>query len=121
MPPESLKRIPFDAADEAEVRGAADWLRISSVFAVLSGSAFTGLLFVDPDWMSFLAGPPIIFLGTQLWRASGAFRKVADTDTADQEQVIQGFDSLHEFFMGKVIVIGFTVVFVAFHGLLASL
>jgi len=120
MAQESLKRIPFDAAEEAHVRGAADWMRIAGVVAILSGATFTVLLIIDPNWMSFLSGPPVILLGSQLWRASKAFRRVADTDDADQEQVVVGLDIVREFFLAKVILVAFAMVFVIFHAFLTS-
>jgi len=121
MATENLTRIPFDLQDEAQVRGAADWMRIAGVIAMLSGLAFCVLLVLDPNWMSFLSGPPVVLLGTQLWRAGTAFRRVADTDDADQEQIVVGLEAIREFFLAKVMLVGFALVFVIFHGLLASI
>jgi len=120
MSEQSLKRIPFDDADEAKVRGAAMWMFGAGALAALSGVAFTLLLVMQSEWAFLLSGPPAVLLGGLLYRAGKAFRDVADTDDADQEHVVNGLENIRLFFLVKCSVFACGLVLVVLQALTAS-
>ncbi len=121
MSDQSLKRIPFSAQEEGLVRGAAMWMRGAGVLAVLSGTAFTALILLTGEWTFLLSGPPAILLGILLNNGAKAIQNVADTDDADQRQVVIGLENIRVFFLVKCSVVGCGLVLVFFHALSASI
>lgn len=125
------RRIPFTPEDESRIASAATWGTIVSVCSLIGGAItlVTSLVTLS----SFPGGVPggelvtiasLVIVGVttmlNVWllQASGAFRKVAATDEADQQYLLEGFRKLRLYFEVQVVLIllllGFAVLTIVF-------
>ena len=114
------RRIPFTAEDESRIASAATWGTIVSVCSLVGGaiSLITSLVAMGslPSSFGFPGAGFIgivslvvvaitVMLNVWLLQASGAFRKVAATDEADQQYLLEGFRKLRLYFEVQVVLI----------------
>jgi hypothetical protein len=101
----SLARIPFTAAQEARIRSLSRWLTVL-------GWIYIGLVVLQVLGMlgtrnggSIFGAVVQLFIGVWAIRAGEAFRKVADTDVADQDNLLLGFRKLRNIFLLQAILV----------------
>lgn len=117
-PSPGLSRIPFTVEAENGIRNVAYWMNLAGAISAVVG----GLTLLQNLYQAFSAhyydlgdfcnGIIKIILGAWLIQAAGAFRKVADTDEADQAYLVIGFRKLKSFFLLQSIFILLICVFV---------
>jgi hypothetical protein len=123
-------RIPFTEEDEQRIASAATWGSIVAVTTIATGGialvltlsagvSFANSVVAIASLSALL--PTVVSIAINVWllQASAAFRKVAQTDHADQAYLLQGFRKLRGYFMVQVIMILLVLAFVLF-GLLQS-
>ncbi|MBF0278990.1 MAG: hypothetical protein HQM13_14410 [SAR324 cluster bacterium] len=97
----SLKRIPFNFKEEQQISGLAFWLRFVSVISVMIG--ILQLVLENP----LLAAIQLIGAWF-LWNGANKLILVIETDSADQDHLVDAILNLGNYFAfkGVLIIIG---------------
>jgi hypothetical protein len=121
----SLTRIPFTPRQEASMRALCNWMQIAAIISFISAVGKLVSAFTPQRDYGQLIGAVITFL-IALWifQAGTAFRKVANTDTADQRYLMDGFVLLRRVFLLQailvIIVLAFLVIALVVVGVVAA-
>jgi hypothetical protein len=113
-PEAPLRRIPFTAAAEANLRALCGWMQVAAVFSILGAVAKVVSAFTPQRDFGKLIDAALTFLiGLWIYQAGTAFRKVATTDTADQRHLMEGFTLLRRVFLLQSILVIIVLTFLA--------
>ena len=116
-----LTRIPFTPRQEASLRALCSWMQIAAIISFISAvgkvvSAFTP----QRDFGKLIEAVITFLIALWIFQAGTAFRKVANTDTADQRYLMDGFVLLRRvFLLQSILVIVALSLFVVAFGILA--
>jgi hypothetical protein len=115
-PEAALSRLPFTARDEASIRALCNWMQIAAVFSIVGAIFKVVSAFTPRQDFSKLTDAVLTFLiGLWIYQAGTAFRKVATTDTADQNYLMEGFTLLRRVFLLQsiLVIVGLTFLVIA--------
>ena len=127
------RRIPFNVEDEERIASAAIWGIIVAVTTIASAivGLFFPLMFSSTRYGLSSAQNLGQIFGSLFWiipsimllQASLKFRKVALTDEADQQYLIEGFSKLRNYFklIGILMLFALGAIIMAFCGMTAFL
>lgn len=104
------RRIAFSKEDEERIASAAVWGIVVAVTSIASAVLSLVLSFVGRGNAAAAIGQLVsltvsVLLAIWLYQASVAFRKVALTDVADQQYLLEGFRKLRAYFMAMGIIL----------------
>src|SRR5438046_2839330 len=105
-----LKRILFSASAEAGIRALSNWMQVAAVVSILSGV----VKFATAFGPRFNAGHIVdamlsVLIGAWIYQAATAIRKVANTDVADQQNLMEAFRTLRKVYLLQSVLIIVTV------------
>jgi hypothetical protein len=112
-PGTELSRVPFTVDAEKEISSFSFWLAILGWIVVLA-AVIDVISIVFTRNFSYLFNALLHgFLGAWCLQGAQAFKKVATTDVADQEYLVQGFSKLRNIFLLQGILIVVALAFIA--------
>ena len=114
-----LSRIPFSPRAEASILELSKWMRISAVISMVGAVLKLIVAFTVRNDLGQLIGSVVMFLiGMWSYQAAKSFAAVATTDTADQQNLMQGFGLLRRVFLMQAVfvILGVAVVVLAIVG-----
>lgn len=114
-----LSRIPFTPRAEASILELSKWLRISAVIGMIGGVLRVVIAIAVRNDAGQIIGAVVTFLvGFWSYQAAGAFASVAQSDTADQRYLMEGFSLLRRVFLlqAVLVIIGIAVLVVGLIG-----
>ena len=109
-----LSRIPFTAADAAQLRSQCFWLAVIGWLNVIAAVADLVNLVLPQRNLGQVVNL-ILHLAIATWslQAGRAFKGVATTDVADQAYLVRGFTRLRSIFLLQGILIIVSLAFLA--------
>jgi hypothetical protein len=110
--PGGLRRIPFTAAAEAQIRTLSFWLSVVGWINVAATVLDVLNLVLPARNVGYVADAVIhALVGAWALQAARAFKEVATTDRADQANLALGFTKLRAIFLlqGAMILVGLAV------------
>jgi len=114
MPESSgLSRIPFTIEAEKQIKTLSFWLTVVAWLNV-AAAVFVVVNLALPARNLGLVADLILYVALATWsfQAARAFRNVAETDVADQANLVQGFSKLRSIFLlqGVLVLVGMAFV-----------
>jgi steroid 5-alpha reductase family enzyme len=101
-----LSRIPFTPRAEASILALSKWLRISAVIGMIGAVLRVLIALGVQNDAGQLIGAVVTFLvGLWSYQAAGKFAAVAQTDTADQRYLMEGFSLLRRVFLLQAVLV----------------
>lgn len=101
-----LSRIPFTARDEQVLRSLSVWMKIAAVINLINGVVnAVNVVYPRLNPGKAIEAVVAILVGVWVWQAAGSFHKVATTDRADQDYLVEGFTRLRRVFLLQSILI----------------
>ena len=101
-----LSRIPFTPRAEASILELSRWLRISAVIGMIGAVLRVVFALAVRNDAGQLIGAVVTFLvGFWSYQAASAFAAVAQTDTADQRYLMEGFSLLRRVFLLQAVLV----------------
>src|SRR5262249_44458421 len=97
--PEGLRRIPFSAEAEGQIRSLSGWMTAYGAIAAFSGLVSLVMLISLRDPGQLANAILNLLVGTWVIQAASSFKKVATTDEADQAHLVSGFGKLRAIFL----------------------
>jgi Family of unknown function (DUF5362) len=112
-PDRPLTRIPFSPRAEANIRALAGWMQVAAVVSIVAGIVKAVSAFVPRYQPGHIVDAIVsLLIGVWIYQAGTAFRRVATTDVADQQFLMDGFTQLRKVFLLQSVLIIITLAFV---------